>query len=301
MNIMLPVALGSIMGGSLTLIGASTQMSANSMYEEIFGVGTGFKLFSFIIPSSIMCMLFILYVIFWGYPFGKKIWSERKEYNGFSALEDENSESIYNPKKQKVMFIILIVTVLCFFFNEKIVKILPAFDCYFIAVCSAVVCVLTGCIDRKDAIKTINWKVVIWLGATLGMANALNKSGGGDLIANTVINLLGDNVSPILLYISLLALSFCLTQFLTNSATITIVLPITCYLTKNLGYNSYAFALGVTLACEMGITTPLAHNVLGMSLCTGYKFSDYVKYILPFAIFVLIFLLIYVPMVYGLI
>ena len=44
-NVVLPIAIASILGGTLTLIGSTTQISASGIYEEIFGIENGFTFF----------------------------------------------------------------------------------------------------------------------------------------------------------------------------------------------------------------------------------------------------------------
>lgn len=301
MNAVLPVAIASILGGSLTLIGSTTQISASGIYEEIFGIENGFKFYTFIIPSSIICMSFIIYVAFIGYPLGKKIWGNREEYIDTDINNEKVTISNKNIKKEYLMLFILVSTILGFVFSDQICLIIPNFNISIIAIIAALVCMLTGCIDSKEAVKGINWKEIIWLGATLGMATGLNKSGGGELITKKMIEVLGENMSPIVFFGALVVLTMFLTQFQSNNVTVSIMLPVVCYLVVGMGFNPYPFAVGITIAGEIGITTPLAHTVMGMGLCANYKFTDYIKYSLPIAILALIILILVIPQMWALV
>mgnify|MGYP000263049155 CR=1 FL=1 len=63
----------------------------------------------------------------------------------------------------------------------------------------ALALIVTGVISEKQALKSIDLKTIFLFGGTLSLASALSKSGAGEMIANKVIGLLGDNPSPYLL------------------------------------------------------------------------------------------------------
>ena len=51
--------------------------------------------------------------------------------------------------------------------------------------------VLTGVISGKAALKSIDLKVVLLFGGSLALANALDTSGAGTMIADTIVGFLG--------------------------------------------------------------------------------------------------------------
>ena len=99
-----------------------------------------------------------------------------------------------------LMAIIFIVTIILYISCDFLKKIIPNLNIGIIALTSALVCVLTGCISHKDAIKSINWTTALWFCSSLGIAEGLSSSGGGELLANSFIGLFGSNVSPIVLF-----------------------------------------------------------------------------------------------------
>ena len=178
---------------------------------------------------------------------------------------------------------------------------IPAFNVGTVALISALACVLTGCINHKDAIKSINWNLALWFCACLGIAAGLNSSGGGELLARWFVGLFGDNVSAFWLYVAFLILVIVLTQFLSNSTVLTIVLPVVFSITTQMGYNTYSFAVGLTIAGAMAVATPLANTTIGMSMVANYKFSDYLKYSGPFTAIATAILIGLVPLLFPLV
>lgn len=79
-----------------------------------------------------------------------------------------------------------------------------------------------------------------------------------------------------------------------------IVLPILLAIAPNMGLNTHAFALGITIASGAALSCPLASSTLGMSMVVGYKFNDYFKHNFLLDIINYLIIVILVPLFYGL-
>ena len=298
-NVIMPVGMAAVLGGAATLIGSTTQLTAQGIVEEYLGVGNGFSFFTFAVPGFIIIILLVLYVGYVGYPLGKKLWEGNPEYD-LCPGEETDIAFEANLKKMPVMAVIFIATVVMYMSCDWLKAYIPNWNVGTISLLSALACVLTGCISHKDALKSINWTVALWFCASLGIAAGLNQSGGGALLANGFIGRFGAEVSPFVLYTVLLILVIVLTQFLSNSTVLAIVLPVAFSITKSMGYNTYAYAVGLTIAGAMAVATPLANTTIGMTMVADYKFSDYVKYCGPMTIIAMVVLLILVPVLWPL-
>ena len=295
LNVVIPVGMAAVMGSTITLVGGTALPAASGILEEY--IGKEFHFFTTSLLSIIVNVILVLYAGFIGYPLGKKIWGSRsKSLN--TDNQNINEQSVY--KKKYFMIIILIATIIAFILSDKITEILPNVNIATISLVSAILCIISGCISYKNAIKSINWDIIIWLGATLGIATGLTKSGGSELISNFIFNLTGNGISPLLLYIIFVIFTVLATQFLSNTAAISLVFPIMCSITVGMGYNTYSFAIGVALAGTLGIATPLANNTMALVYTANYKFSDFIKYCLPVTVLEMIFLIIFVPILYPL-
>lgn len=299
MNVIMPVSMAAVIGGAATLIGSTTQLTANGILEEYLGYGFSFSTFA--VPGFLIVFVLVIYAGFVGYPLGKKIWGNRSEYNITPVSDEKESEVKPDSKKMKIMAVIFVITVIMFVFCDQIKTIIPGFNIAIVSLLSALACLLTGCIEHKAAIKSINWTLAIWFCASLGMAAGLEKSGGGELLANAFISLFGENVTPFALYFAFLILVIVLTQFLSNSTVLAIVLPIVFSLTTNMGMNTFSFAVGLTIAGAMAVATPLANTTIGMSMVANYKFSDYLKYAGPMTLIATLILLFLVPVLWPLV
>ena len=287
---------------SATLVGSTTQLTADGLLQEFLGEGNGFKFFTFSAPGFIIIAVLVLYVGFIGYPLGKRLWGKREDYEDVPVIkEKKEKEPEYKTSKMIIMAIIFVVTIVLFALVDVIKVHIPAFNVGTVALISAVICVLTKCIDHKSALKSINWNLALWFCACLGIAAGLNNSGGGKLLAEWFVGLFGSDIPAFGLYAIFLVLVVVLTQFLSNSTVLTIVLPVVFSITNQMGYNTYSFAVGLTIAGAMAVATPLANTTIGMSMVANYKFSDYLKYAGPMTLIALAILILIVPILFPLI
>ena len=288
-QLIMPIAYGCVIGGASTLVGSTQQMTAQGLLEEA-GLRT-FKTFDFTLVGGILILLGLVYCLTLGRKIAKRIWKDDQ------ANEDvEYTVPEIEPKKGKarkiIMAVIFAATVL-FYITEWLPLAITS-------TAAAVLCIITGCITQKKAISSVNWNIVGRLGGCLGLAKALEAAGGTDLIAKGFSAIVGDKLSPFVLFCILVLLIQFSSEFMSNSTAILIVLPIVIAIAPALGLNTYAFALGITIASGTALSCPLASSTLGMSMCVGYKFKDYFKYSIAFDIIAYLTIIIMVPLVYGL-
>lgn len=299
-NLIMPVGVASVLGGAATMIGSTTQLTAQGIVEEYLGVGNGFSFFTFALPAFVIIILLVLFAGFIGYPLGKKIWGNSETYD-YIPEQDGKNQAEPNTKKMPIMVVIFVAMVILYISCDWLMPYIPNLNVGTISLCAALACVITGCISHKEAISSINWTVAIWFCASLGIAAGLNKSGGGALLANSFIGLFGESISPYLLYAVLVILVAVLTQFLSNSTVLSIVLPVAFSITQRMGYNTYSYAVGLTIAGAMAVATPLANTTIGMTMIADYKFSDYAKYGGLMTLIAIVVLLILVPVLWPLV
>lgn len=266
MNLAIPVAFGGIFGGACTLVGSAPQLSASGILQQITGTGLGMFTISKIgVPIAV---LGILYVTLIGYPIGKRIWSNREEPEisgiGACAHQQVNKRKLYTALAIFALLIILFVVQL--------------FDVAVSAAICALLCILTGTISQKDAFSDMKWDIVIWLASVMGLAKALTVSGATDLIADSVLGVLARNASPFIFFAAMTLLAMIISNFIANTTTVIILLPISIPLAAAVGLSPMALAMGITMGASLTFATPLANGFIGMTLSAGYRFRDYVRY-----------------------
>ena len=163
----------------------------------------------------------------------------------------------------------------------------------------AILLVLTGVISEKDALNSIDLKVVFLFGGSLTLAKALDTTGAGELIADKIVGLLGADPSPILLLLVIFIVTCVLTNFMSNTATTALMIPIAVSLANNLGADPRAVVIATVIAGSCAYATPIGMpaNTMVVGL-GGYKFKDYVKSGLPLILVSFVICMILLPILF---
>ncbi len=287
-NLIMPIAYGCVIGGASTLVGSTQQMTAQGLLEEN-GIRL-FKTFDFTLVGGVLVILGLFYCVFVGRKLGEKIWGSCQDDDVDLLVQKE--EKAYSKEK--------IIIMACIFAATVVLYITEWIPLAVTSTAAAILCIATGCIPQKKAFAAVNWNIVIRLAGCLGIAQALSAAGGTKLITKGFNYLVGDSISPFLLFCILVFLVQFTSEFISNSTAILIVLPIVIAIAPEMGLNTYAFALGITLASGVALSCPLASSTLGMSMSVGYKFKDYFKYSIFFDVIAYITIITMVPLIYGL-
>ena len=153
---------------------------------------------------------------------------------------------------------------------------------------AAVVLLLLRVMTMQEAYATVEWHVLILLGALIPISHAVRDTGGTNLIAgwmgHAVQGLPGTGALGVVL-----VLTMAITPFLHNAPTVLIMGPIAVSLAGKLGLNPDSFLMAVALGAGCDFLTPIGHqcNTLVMGP-GGYRFGDYAKLGAPLSLLVII-------------
>jgi di/tricarboxylate transporter len=142
---------------------------------------------------------------------------------------------------------------------------------------AAVALLLTKSVTLREAYETIEWPILILLGALIPVSEAVRTTGATDLIAEWLHTIAG-GLPPLAAIGLMLVAAMAITPFLNNAATVLMVGPIGAGLATRLGLNPDPFLMAVAVGAACDFLTPFGHqcNTLVMGP-GGYRFSDYWK------------------------
>ena len=163
----------------------------------------------------------------------------------------------------------------------------------------AIILVLFGVLSEKEALASIDLKVVFLFGGSLTLAKALDTTGAGELIADKIVGLLGADPNPIVLLLVIFIVTCALTNFMSNTATTALMIPIAVSLANNLGADPRAVVIATVIAGSCAYATPIGMpaNTMVVGL-GGYKFKDYVKSGLPLILVSFVICMILLPVLF---
>lgn len=292
---LMPLAFAAGIGGIITMVGTPPNIIVSGTLSK-FGIEPfGFFEFAWIgIPLTVATIVFMMLV-------GKHLLPKHEITDAGDVEQEVAAEDISNdPKKQLYSGLILLGVIIAMILGDPL-------KTYFginlplsmVAVIGAMLCVLTGCLNEKQAYTSIDWVTIFLFAGMMPVATALDQSGAGKMIADAVIGVMGSDPSPYFATAVLFALSCIMTQFMSNTASCALLAPIGISIAQGMGADPHAvlMAIGVAASCAFGtpVGTPPNTLVLGPG---QYKFTDYVKAGVPLILVCFVVSLIIIPMVW---
>lgn len=177
-----------------------------------------------------------------------------------------------------------------------IINVVPSVICVMVA---AILMVVTGCLpNMESAYKTVNWEVIVLIGAMIPMSTAVEKTGAAALISRELVSALGGYGPIVLLAGVYLATSF-MTLFVSNTACAVLFAPISLAAATAMGVNPVPFMLAVSIGASMCFAVPFSTPANALVMPVGkYKFIDYVKVGLPVQLLLGFVMIFAIPLVY---
>ena len=291
---LMPLAIAANVGGTITMIGTPPNVIVTGALAAAGLPTFGFFEFAKIgIPLSIIILLYTLFV---GRHFLPVHNAGDMDEEAVKAAKEEAGSAGDAPKSKTKMWIsglILIGVVLAMALGLKNLPLHTA------AVTGAILCVITGCLKEKEAYAGIDWVTIFLFAGMLSVATAMDKTGAGKLIADTVVGMMGANPNPYVLTTVLFLISNILTQFMSNTASAALLAPIGISIAQSIGVDPKPVLMALGIAASCAFATPMATPpntlVLGPG---GFSFNDYVKVGVPMCVLSLVVSVIIIPIMW---
>lgn len=283
-RLLMPLVFAAAMGGNLSLIGAPGNLIAQSGLAEI-GLSFGFFEYAIVgLPILIAGILFYATI-------GFRLLPNKPNAGNDSAFDEEKDFSGVPKWKQILSLVILVLTLLGMIFEEQIGIKLCVTGCI-----GALALIVTGVISEKAALKSIDLKTIFLFGGTLSLAAALQETGAGEEIAAKVIGALGEHPSPYLLTFVVFILCCVMTNFMSNTATTALMVPICLSIAEGMGADPRAVLMACVIGGSCAYATPIGMPANTMVVgAGGYTFMDYVKSGFPLIIIATVISMIILP------
>ncbi|MBV1872898.1 MAG: SLC13 family permease [Gammaproteobacteria bacterium] len=206
------------------------------------------------------------------------------------ASNVENSE-LPNFEKAKVAIFILLAMLLAAssgvmsFFNASIL--------------AAGAMLLTRCVTGREARDSIDMVVMLSIGLSFGLAEAVNASGLAEVLTNTLENM--DSLTPFALLASAFVFTSVLTSLITNTSAAILVLPTILGIAETMSLSPLPFAIAVMVAASASFALPTGYqtNLMVYSV-GGYTVGDFFRFGMPLQVLVFVIAMVMIPIVWPL-
>lgn len=146
---------------------------------------------------------------------------------------------------------------------------------------AAGILILTRCVSAAQAHRSVEWPLLIVIGAAFGVATAMEKTGVAAAVARTFTPehaAFGPRVSLAVIYF----LTVLLTEGISNNAAAALMFPVGVATASRLGVDARGFIMAITVAASCGFAMPFGYQTHLMVYGPGgYRFRDFVRIGLP--------------------
>lgn len=158
--------------------------------------------------------------------------------------------------------------------------------------------IFTRCMSASDARQSIEWPVLVAIGASFGLGTALEKSGAALFLSGKLVEFtqpLGAHATLAAIYL----VTMCLNELITNNGAAALAFPF-CIKAAELSHcDQRPFVMAVALASSFAFASPVGYQTHMMVFGPGgYRFSDFVKVGVPLNIMLWIVCVILVPLIW---
>ena len=155
--------------------------------------------------------------------------------------------------------------------------------------------VFAGLLTFKQALASIDRRVIVTIAAAIGLGEALRQAGVAEVAASGIVELGAG--SPWLTMALVYTVTSVFTQFITNNAAAVLVLPFALTAATVLHVSPLPFIIATMFAASASFATPFGYQTnLMVYGAGGYKFSDFFRIGLPMNVAVGVLVIVLTPL-----
>lgn len=164
------------------------------------------------------------------------------------------------------------------------------------ALSGAVAMIATGCLNVRQAIRALDMKIFLLIGAAFAMGLALERTGAAAYIAHSTVHTFAPFGNTVLIAAIFLIVAV-MTNLISNSATALLFAPIALSISEQASIDPLVLVLTIIFATNCSFVTPIAYQTNLLVMGPGrYKFSDFVRFGLPLMLLIWVSFSLLVPL-----
>ena len=152
-------------------------------------------------------------------------------------------------------------------------NVIPLLQCAFLA---AMAMLLFRCCNVDQAMKSINWNILMVFAGSVVLGTAIQKTGIAEQLAFGILDVCGSN--PIIVMTAICLVGTFITEFISNTAAGAMFFPIMYEAAEKLGYEPYPFLIALMISVSSSFATPIGSPTHMLVYAPGgYRFSDFMR------------------------
>lgn len=258
MALFFAVTWGSIIGGIATFLGGARALLAVGIMEETTGQTVAFVPWMLAALPTVVLMLVVAA--------GVLLWMIRHEQHHFlraAAVVESTLSGLGKPSRREyAIALLMILTIAAWIFFGHSVGLAT------IAIGAVVVAFLFKLMSWKQVERHVNWGIFLMYGGAIALGFALDQSGAAQWLTSVVMDHLA--LTPLLLFVMLAALSTALTEGISNSAVIAVLLPVGLALGGTLGISPAIITLSIAIPAGLAFMLPISTPANALAVSSRY-------------------------------
>lgn len=261
------IPIAANLGGMGTPIGTPPNMIALKFLNDSAGLNMGIDFghwMAFMFPLVIILLIISWRILLFFFPFSKK------------TIELEIKGSVHHGWRMNVVIVTFIITILLWVIPKSVTGI----DSYNVAMVPIGVFAVTGVITAKD-LQEINWSVIWMVAGGFALGFGMNGSGLADAALESIP--FGE-WSPIVILLISGLICYILSNFISNTATAALLVPILAVVCTGMGDKLHALGgtstvlIGIAIAASSAMCLPISTPPNAIAYSTGLvKQNDMLK------------------------
>lgn len=261
------IPIAANLGGMGTPIGTPPNMIALKFLNDPAGLNMGIDFghwMAFMFPLVIILLIISWRILLFFFPFSKK------------TIELEIKGSVHHGWRMNVVIVAFIITILLWVIPKSVTGI----DSYNVAMVPIGVFAVTGVITAKD-LQEINWSVIWMVAGGFALGFGMNGSGLADAALESIP--FGE-WSPIVILLISGLICYILSNFISNTATAALLVPILAVVCTGMGDKLHALGgtstvlIGIAIAASSAMCLPISTPPNAIAYSTGLvKQNDMLK------------------------
>ncbi len=262
-KVLLGVSISASIGGMAMLTGSTPAMIAAALLGE--SLPFGFLQWAYYgLPVSLLSLAIAFLIL-------KKMNPSPRFKLNLEAIMEQKKQGGQLTNSQKKVILVFSGTVLLWFMGSQIEVWLGLPISVSSAAIVSIFAVLTmfglNLLDLKD-LQQIQWELIFLVGGGILLGEAMIVSGAARAVSSAIASLHG-SAPTIFLLLVLSLISLVLTNFISNSATAAILIPIAIDAAHVLGMNPVPFVMAVALSATIAFITPVGVPSTALIYSTG--------------------------------
>ena len=275
-KILYPFEVTAVSAAGAWFLGVGAlNMSWSSVMMKL-GAKAPVNINDFLIARIPFLLVVILYMTF----IGPKLLPNIENSKLKSTVSDDSKAEALSKEKNALGIAISSLTIILMVFSSYI-----GVQSYIIAVAGAVLLVLTGVLSNKEALNALNLNIILLIAGMLGLADALQATGAGNMVGNAMAGVAKNITNPYLMMGLFFLVAIVIANLIGGLAAVSILVPLWTLTCLKMGLDPRGAVLAASTASAFSFLTPIGGHSLPLIMDTGgYKLNDFLKCGLPLAL-----------------